>query len=154
MFTCTYTTFTFNPERKLNIFHSSAISVAKLTSVSKTITWEKTLISMLNSYRFEKNLWCKTSKTFVVVFFFKFKVNSFFLWNGVLKHYKYVEVKQFSIVNIKQNNVFTIILLINFLIYQWDPCHLQGNCVVYNFVYTMKSMFSLISYHFFVHFNH
>lgn len=36
-----HTNPTFNPLRKLNIFHSSAMSVAKLTSVSKTITCGK-----------------------------------------------------------------------------------------------------------------
>ena len=38
----------------------------------------------------------------------------------VVKH-KYVEFKQFSKVDVKQNNIHTIILLFKFLIYQWDP---------------------------------
>ena len=41
-----------------------------------------------------------------------------FLLTRVLNHDKYVEIKQFSKVDIKQNNVSTVILLIKFLIYQ------------------------------------
>ena len=49
-----------------------------------------------------------------------------FLWTRVLKHSKYVKMKQFSKVDIKQNNVSSFILLIKCLVYQWDPRHLQG----------------------------
>ena len=35
----------------------------------------------------------------------------------VLKHYKYIEIKQLSKVDIKQNNVSIVILLIKFLVY-------------------------------------
>ena len=37
----------------------------------------------------------------------------------------YVEIKQFSKVDINQNNISTAILLIKFLVYQWDPGYLQ-----------------------------
>ena len=62
-------------------------------------------------------------------------LNRFFLWTWVLKHNNYVEIKQFSKVDIKQTNVSTVILLIKFLVYRWDPHHMQGSHVVYSFVY-------------------
>ena len=62
----------------------------------------------------------------------------FSIWTRVLKHNKYVEIKQFSKVDIKQNNISTVILLIKFLVYQWDRPHLQGSRVVYIFVYIIK----------------
>ena len=55
----------------------------------------------------------------------------FSIWTRVLNHNKYVEIKQFSKVDIKENNISTVILLIKFLVYQWDPRHLQGSRVVY-----------------------
>ena len=78
----------------------------------------------------------------------------FFIWTWVLNHNSYVEIKQFSKVDIKQDNVSNIILLIKFLVYQWDPRHLQGSRVVYTFVYIMKFVFCLISIHIFVFINH
>ena len=63
----------------------------------------------------------------------------FSIWTRVLNHNKYVEIKNFSKVDIKQNNDSTVILLIKFLVYQWDPRHLQGNRVVYIFIYTLYS---------------
>ena len=63
----------------------------------------------------------------------------FSIWTRVLNHNKYVEIKQFSKVDIKQNNISTVILLIKFLVYQWDPRHLQGSQVVYIFIYTLYS---------------
>ena len=42
----------------------------------------------------------------------------FSIWTQVLNHNKYVEIKQFSKVDIKQNNISTVILLIKFLVYQ------------------------------------
>ena len=80
--------------------------------------------------------------------------NFFLIWNWVLNHNSYVEIKQFSKVDIKQDNVSNIILLIKFLVYQWDPRHLQGSRVVYTFVYIMKFVFYLISIHIFVCINH
>ena len=44
----------------------------------------------------------------------------FSIWTRVLNHNKYVEIKQFSKGDIKQNNISTVILLIKFLVYQWD----------------------------------
>ena len=50
-------------------------------------------------------------------------------------------IKQFSKVEIKQNSIESaLILLIKFLVYQWDSCQLQGICVVYIFVYITKSV--------------
>ena len=66
----------------------------------------------------------------------------------------YVEIKQFSKVDIKQNNISTVILLNKFLVYQWDPRHLQGSRVVYIFVYIMKFVLYLITNHMFVCINH
>ena len=43
----------------------------------------------------------------------------------------YVEIKQFSKVDIKQNHISTVISSIKFLVYQGDPRHLQRSCVVY-----------------------
>ena len=63
----------------------------------------------------------------------------FSIWTRVLNHNKFVEIKQFSKEDIKQNNISTIILLIKFLVYQWDPRHLQGSRVVYIFIYTLYS---------------
>ena len=63
----------------------------------------------------------------------------FSIWTRVLNHNKYVEIKQFSKEDIKQNNISTVILLIKFLVYQWDPRHLQGSRVVYIFIYTLYS---------------
>ena len=70
----------------------------------------------------------------------------FFIWTRVLNQNKYVEIKQFSKVDIKQNNISTV----KCLVYQWDPRHLQGSRVVYIFVYIMKFVFYLISNHIFV----
>ena len=61
------------------------------------------------------------------------------IWTRVLNHNKYVEIKQFSKEDIKQNNIYTVILLIKFLVYQWDPRHLLGSRVVYIFIYTLYS---------------
>ena len=58
----------------------------------------------------------------------------FFSWTRVLKHNKYVEIKKKSKIDIKQNNISTVILLIKFLVHQWDPRHLQGSRVVYIYV--------------------
>ena len=63
----------------------------------------------------------------------------FSIWTRVLNHNKYVEIKQFSKEDIKQNNIITVILFIKFLDYQWDPRHLQGSRVVYIFIYTLYS---------------
>ena len=63
----------------------------------------------------------------------------FSIWTRVLNHNKYVEIKQFSKEDIKQNYISTVILLIKFLVYQWDPRHLQGSRVVYIFIYTLYS---------------
>ena len=63
----------------------------------------------------------------------------FSIWTRVLNHNKYVEIEQFSKEDIKQNYISTVILLIKFLVYQWDPRHLQGSRVVYIFIYTLYS---------------
>ena len=42
----------------------------------------------------------------------------FSIWTHLLNHHKYVEIKQFSKLDIKQNNISTVILLIKFLVYQ------------------------------------
>ena len=63
----------------------------------------------------------------------------FSIWTRVLNHNKYVEIKQFSEEEMKQNNISTVILLTKFLVYQWDPRHLQGSRVVYIFIYTLYS---------------
>ena len=57
--------------------------------------------------------------------------NFFSIWTRILNHKKYVAIKQFSKVDIKQNNISTVILIIKFLVYLWDPRHLQGSRVVY-----------------------
>ena len=57
----------------------------------------------------------------------------FFIWTRVLNHNNHVEIKQFSKVDIKQNNIATVSLLIKFLVYQWDPCYLQGSLFTYLF---------------------
>ena len=78
----------------------------------------------------------------------------FFMWTLVIKQIKYVEIKQFSKVESKQNNISTVILLNKFLVDQWDPRHLQGSRVVYKFVYITKFVFYLMSNHIFVYINH
>ena len=78
----------------------------------------------------------------------------FFMSTRVLNHNKYVEIKQFSKVKIKQNNISTVILLIKFFVYQWNPRHLQGNRAVYIFVYIMTFVFDLISNQIFLCINH
>ena len=70
---------------------------------------------------------------------FAYLPNFFSIWTRVLNNNKYVEIKQFSKVDIKQNNISTFILLIKFLVYQWDPRHLQESRVVYIFIYTLYS---------------
>ena len=62
--------------------------------------------------------------------------NFFPIWTRVLNHNRYVEIKQFSKIDIKENNISTVI---KFLVYQWDPRHLQGSRVVYIFIYTSYS---------------
>ena len=49
----------------------------------------------------------------------------------------------------KQNNIFTVILLIKFLDYQCDP---QGSRIVYIFVYIMRFVFYLFFFFFCVSF--
>ena len=78
----------------------------------------------------------------------------FFIWTHVLNHNLSVEIKQFSRGDIKQNNISTFILLIKYLIYQWDQRHLQGSWVVCIFFYIMKFMLYLISNRIFVCINH
>ena len=58
--------------------------------------------------------------------------NSFFI-NPRTKHNKYVEIKQFSKVDIKQTNISTVISRLSM-----RSAHLQGSRVVYIFVYTKK----------------
>ena len=78
----------------------------------------------------------------------------FFIWTRVLNH-EFVEIKQFyKGDDIKQNNISTVILLIKFLVYQWDQRHLKGSRVVDIFVYIMKFVLHLISNHIFVFNNH
>ena len=52
-------------------------------------------------------------------------------------------MKDFSKVDVKQNNVSTLILLIMLLYYRRDLRNLQGSRVVYIFVYITKSLFYL-----------
>ena len=80
----------------------------------------------------------------------------FSIWIRVLNHNKHVEIKQFSKEDIKQNNISTVILLIKFLVYQWDLRHLQGSRIVYIFIYTLYSCsIVMINYNqFFMHINH
>ena len=49
----------------------------------------------------------------------------------VLKHYKYIEIKQFFKVDIKRNNIPIVILLIQLPVYQWETRYLQGCLIVY-----------------------
>ena len=77
----------------------------------------------------------------------------FFVETQVLKHNKYIEIKQFSKVDIKQNNISTVILLIKFLVYQWNLRHLQSIRVLY-IVYRMKFVFYLIFKNMFVCINY
>ena len=65
----------------------------------------------------------------------------YFIWTRVLNYDKYVDIKQCSKVDIKQNNISTVILLIKIFVYQWDPRHLQGSRVVYIIVYIMKFVY-------------
>ena len=75
----------------------------------------------------------------------------FSIWTRVLNHNKYVEIKQFSKEDIKQNNISTVILLIKFLVYQWDPRQEVGLLHIYlYFIF----VFYLISYHIFMYINH
>ena len=53
-------------------------------------------------------------------------------------------------VEIKQNNILTVISLIKILVYQWDPRQLQGSHVVY----ITKSVFYPIFNNIFVYINH
>mgnify|MGYP003684143925 CR=1 FL=1 len=77
----------------------------------------------------------------------------FFYMTLCTKHnkYQYVEIKQFYKEFKTSNQIkFELIFLLKFLVYQLDLHHLQGNCVVYIFVNTMKSLFylSIIRIHF------
>ena len=57
-------------------------------------------------------------------------LNNLFYMNPSTQTYKkYVEIKQFSKIDMKQNYISTDILLIK------EPRHLQGSCVVFIFVY-------------------
>ena len=53
----------------------------------------------------------------------------------------------------KQNNISSVVLMITFLFYQWDPQNLQGRRDINIFGYKKKSAFYLISNHMFVHIN-
>ena len=52
----------------------------------------------------------------------------------------YVEIKKITKEDIKRKIVSTFISLIKFLVYQWDPRHLQGSRVGYIFVYIYISL--------------
>ena len=65
-----------------------------------------------------------------------------------------LKFNNFRKVDIKQNNISTVILLNKFLVDRWDSRHLQGSRVVYIFVYIMKFVLYLISNHIFVCINH
>ena len=88
---------------------------------------------------------CEAFHNVIYYMVFTFKValgvspQFFSIWTRVLNHNKYIEIKQFSKEDIKQNNISTVILLIKFLVYQWVPRHLQGSRVVYIFIYTVYS---------------
>ena len=105
-------------------------------------------------YIYGYHLKVKCSYCCIIIKFTRRTSTIFFLWTRALKHNKFVEIKQFSKVDIKQINVSTVIFLIKFLVKQRDPCHLQGSRVVYIFVYITKSVFYLISNHIFVYINH
>ena len=77
--------------------------------------------------------------------------NFFSIWTRVLKHNNviYVEIKQFFKEDIKQNNISSVILLIKFLVYQWDPRHLHLHICLHSIF-----VFYLISNHIFVYVNH
>ena len=66
------------------------------------------------------------------------------VWTRELKHYKHVKIKQFSKVDIKQDNNFSVILLIKYLVYQLDPHHLQVSHIIYIFVYITKSVITFL----------
>ena len=78
----------------------------------------------------------------------------FSIWTRVLNHDKYVEIKQFSKVDIKQNDISTVILLIKFLVYQWDPRHLHRSRFFLHIYLHFIFVFYLISNHIFVYINH
>ena len=66
----------------------------------------------------------------------------------------YVKIEKFFQSENQTNNISSVILLINFLVYQCDPRHLQGSCVVYIFVFITKFAFNLVSNHIFVSIKH
>ena len=70
-------------------------------------------------------------------------LQNFFLWTWVLKHNKCNEIRQFSEVDIKQNDISKVILLIFSSI-----CAI---CKEVAFVYITKPVFYLISNHIFVY---
>ena len=75
----------------------------------------------------------------------------FFIWTRVLNNNQYVEIKQFSKVEIKQSNISTVI---KFFVYQWDPRHLQGSRFFLHIYLHFIFVFYLISNHIFVSINH
>ena len=81
-------------------------------------------------------------------------LNNFFKWTRVLKHHKYVWIKQ-----IFQSRHQTKKYFYRYFINQFFRLSMRStpfariSCIGYIFVYTMKSVFFLISIHIFVHFN-
>ena len=68
----------------------------------------------------------------------------FSIWTRVLNHNKYVEINKFSKEDIKQNNISTVILLIKFLVYQWDPRHCKEvGLFTYLFILYIRVLFNI-----------
>ena len=80
----------------------------------------------------------------------------FSIWTRVLNHNKYVEIKQFSKEDIKQNNISTIILLIKFQISRLSmrsaPFARKSGCL-HIYLYFIF-VFYLISNEIFMYINH
>ena len=74
--------------------------------------------------------------------------NLFLIWARILSLLKSRQIEQFSKEKIIQDNISTVILIIKYLVSQWDPRHLQGSRVVYIhvFISKTKSVFYLITF--------
>ena len=70
-------------------------------------------------------------------------LNNFFKWTRVLNITSMLKLSKFSKVDIKQKNISTVILLINFFVYQWDPHNLQGLVALVTFLFTQRSPCSI-----------
>ena len=111
---------------------------------------------MIEMFRWQKyasrSFFCWEFFPFSFFWQLTFNVHFFSIWTPVLNHDKYDEIKQFSKVDIKLNNISKVILLIKFLSMRSTPFARKSGCL--HICLQNEVCFYLISNHNFVWINH